>query len=77
VRRYCGYVERGKTPLARRELPSGSVVVVLGFGPSIRVDGEPRSSFVAGLRGAPAVTEHDGIREGLQVNLTPPSATRS
>ena len=71
VRSYCGYVERGKRSLARRELPSGEVVVVLGFGPSIRVDGEPRSSFVARLSGAPAVTEHDGIQEGLQVNLTP------
>jgi AraC-like DNA-binding protein len=76
VRSYCGYVERGETPLARRELPSGEVVVVLGLGPSIRVDGEPRFSFVAGLNGAPAVTEHEGIQEGLQVNLTPLGAYR-
>ena len=50
--------------------------LVLGFGPSIRVDGERRSSFVAGLHGSPAVTEHDGVQEGLQVNLTPLGAYR-
>lgn len=76
VRDYCGYVEHGPTPLARRELPSGEVVLVLGFGPSIRVDGRRRSSFVAGLHGTPALTEHDGIQEGLQVNLTPLGAYR-
>jgi AraC-like DNA-binding protein len=76
VRDYCGYVERGATPLARRELPSGEVVVVLGFGPSIRVDGQRRNSFVAGIHGSPAVTEHDGIQEGLQMNVTPLGAYR-
>jgi AraC-like DNA-binding protein len=76
VRSYCGYVERGGTPLARRELPSDEIIVVLGLGPPIRVDGEPRGSFVAGLNGAPALTEHDGVQEGLQVNLTPLGAYR-
>jgi AraC-like DNA-binding protein len=70
VRGYCGYVER-TSPLRRRELPSGEVVLVLGFGPPIRVDGQRRSSFVAGLHGSHATTEHDGRQHGLQVNLTP------
>jgi AraC-like DNA-binding protein len=70
VRSYCGYVER-TNPLRRRELPSGDVVLILGFGPPIRVDGERRDSFVAGLHGAHAITEHDGRQHGLQVNLTP------
>jgi AraC-like DNA-binding protein len=76
VESYCGYVERGTSPLRRRELPSGEVVVVLGFGPPIRVDGTPRTSFVAGLHGEHAITEHDGLQEGLQVNLTPLGAFR-
>src|SRR5262245_51181754 len=76
VESYCGYVERGTSPLRRRELPSGEVVLILSFGPPIRVDGRPRTSFVAGLHGAHAITEHDGIQEGLQVNLTPLGAFR-
>jgi AraC-like DNA-binding protein len=71
VRGYCGYVENTSRPLRRRELPSGDVVVILGFGPSIRVDDRPRSSFVAGLHGEHALTEHDGVQHGLQVDLTP------
>ena len=73
---YCGYVERGARPLRRRELPSGEVVLILGFGPHIRVDGSPRTSFVAGLHGSHAITEHDGVQDGLQVNLTPLGAFR-
>jgi AraC-like DNA-binding protein len=71
VRSYCGYVEDGTRPFRRRELPSGEVVVILGLGPHVRVGGEPRTSFVAGLHDEHAVTEHDGIQEGVQVNLTP------
>ncbi len=71
VRSYCGYVERGTRPFRRRELPSGDVVLILGLGPPIRVDDRPRTSFVAGLHGKHALTEHDGVQEGLQVNLTP------
>ena len=76
VRSYCGYVEQGERPFRRRELPSGDVVVILGFGPPIRVDGVPRTSFVAGVHEAPAVTEHGGVQEGLQLNLTPLGAFR-
>jgi AraC-like DNA-binding protein len=71
VRSYCGYVEDGGRPFRRKELPSGEVVVIVGLGPPIRVDGELRTSFVAGLHDEHAVTEHDGVQEGLQVNLTP------
>lgn len=78
----CGYVERGSRPLRRRELPSLEVVVVLSFGPSILVSDPERggaivrrTSFVAGLHGEHAVTEHDGTQHGLQVNLTPLGAS--
>jgi AraC-like DNA-binding protein len=71
VRSYCGYVETGTQPFRRKELPSGDVVLILGLGQPIRVDDRPRTSFVAGLHGEHAVTEHDGVQEGLQVNLTP------
>lgn len=79
---YCGYVERGTRPLRRRELPSGDVVVILSFGPSILVSDPERggavarrTSFVAGLHGEHSVTEHDGAQHGLQLNLTPLGAS--
>ena len=71
VRTYCGYVETGAGPFRRQELPSGDVVLILGLGPPIRVDDRPRASFVAGIHDEHAITEHDGVQEGLQVNLTP------
>jgi AraC-like DNA-binding protein len=71
VRSYCGYIEDGAEPFRRKELPSGDVVVILSFGPRIRVDGAPRTSFVAGLHDEHAITEHDGVQHGIQVNLTP------
>ena len=74
IRGYCGYVENTSRPLRRRELPSGDVVVILGFGPSIRVDDRRRSSFVAGLHDEHALTEHDGVQHGVQVDLTPVGA---
>jgi AraC-like DNA-binding protein len=79
VRRYTGYVETGTRPLRRRELPSGNVVLILSFGPSIDVRVSPDStgpperhtSFVAGLDDSHALTEHAGLQHGLQVDLTP------
>jgi AraC-like DNA-binding protein len=75
--RYAGYVERGAIPVGRREVPSGGVTVIVSLGPSIRVatphfeEAASVSSFVAGLHDGPAFTEHDGIQEGVQVDLTP------
>jgi AraC-like DNA-binding protein len=76
VQRYCGYVERTAAPLRRREAATGTVTVILSFGPRIRVDGETHGSFVAGLSDAPATTEHDGVQHGVELNLTPPAARR-
>jgi AraC-like DNA-binding protein len=76
VQRYCGYVERTAAPLRRREAATGTVTVILSFGPRILVDGEPHRSFVAGLSEAPSMTEHDGVQHGVELNLTPPAARR-
>jgi AraC-like DNA-binding protein len=75
VQRYCGYVER-TAPLRRREAATGTVTVILSFGPRILVDGESHGSFVAGLSDVPATTEHDGVQHGVELNLTPPAARR-
>jgi AraC-like DNA-binding protein len=76
VRRYCGYIERTAAPLRRREAATGTVTMILSFGPKIRVDGEAHESFVAGMSDAPATTEHDGIQHGVQLDLTPLAARR-
>jgi hypothetical protein len=78
VARLCGYREEGPLPVRRRELPSTSIVVVLGFGPAIDVSDPAaggamvrRTSFVAGLDPRHSTTRHDGSQLGLQVDLTP------
>ena len=79
VRGYWGYVERYVAPMRRRELPSADVVLILSFGPELRLldarDTTGRqaahTSFVAGLTEASVVTEMDGTSHGMQVNLTP------
>lgn len=77
VRGYTGYVERTPAPLRRRELPSGDVVLIVSFGPQIRLPraGDvSRTSFVAGLHQSVAVTEHGGEQHGVQINLSPTAA---
>jgi AraC-like DNA-binding protein len=79
VRDLCGYRERTRAPLRRREFPGARVVVILEFGPPIRVyeSGTERNparhpgGFVAGLDERFTLTEHDGFQRGLQLNLTP------
>jgi AraC-like DNA-binding protein len=79
VRRYVGYAERWRSPLRRREMPSGDIVLVISFGPAISVTDPAaeegslarHTSFVAGLHDGFAVTEHGGDQHGLQVDLTP------
>ena len=62
--------------MARTESPTGSMSLILSFGPSLRVSSAsspvPRSftSFVVGMYDEPATTEHDGIGHGLQVDLS-------
>jgi AraC-like DNA-binding protein len=70
---YWGYTEEHSPPLQRRELPSGDVVLVVGFGDELRFPevGDECRSFVAGLTEASVVTETVGRAAGMQVNLTP------
>jgi AraC-like DNA-binding protein len=79
VRGYHAYSERTTGPMRRRELPSSDVILVLSLGGDMRLL-EPRpgrhTSFVAGLDEHPAVTEHDGEADGIQVNFTPLGAHR-
>jgi AraC-like DNA-binding protein len=71
VRRYWGILERATAPVRRREVPSQDIVTILSFGPSIRVNDAPRTSFVAGLADSSVVTEHGGDSHGIEVNFTP------
>jgi AraC-like DNA-binding protein len=79
VRRYCGYTERMTAPQRRREVISGDVVLIVAFGPAMRLryplaPGAPeerRTSFLVGLHAPVTVTEHDGVADGVQIDLTP------
>jgi AraC-like DNA-binding protein len=76
----CGYVERTDGPCRRTELPSLGVVLIFDFGDLRIVDGPQAThhpgGFVAGIGDRPAVTEHDGVSRGLQVNLSALDARR-
>src|SRR5687768_12897697 len=37
VREYCGYVERTEGPKRRREMPGAQVVMIIDFGPTLRL----------------------------------------
>ncbi|MBK6688271.1 MAG: AraC family transcriptional regulator [Deltaproteobacteria bacterium] len=79
VRSWMGYSERSPGPTRRRELPGAAVVLIIEFGPALRLSNSGQEScqrrrrpgFVAGLDTSFTFTEHDGFQEGLQVNLTP------
>jgi AraC-like DNA-binding protein len=79
VREYCGYVESTPGALRRYEFPIPRVVVIIEFGPPIRlVDpaDESRSErypggFTAGMTDTTAITEHDGFQCGMEVKFTP------
>ncbi|XXX76922.1 helix-turn-helix domain-containing protein [Sorangium sp. So ce134] len=79
IRDYCGYTEQAPGALRRVEFPMPQVVVIIEFGPPLRVfdAGSDRrhalypGGFVAGLGETFTITEHDGLQRGLQVNLTP------
>jgi AraC-like DNA-binding protein len=72
VRNYTGYVERSAEPLARREVPSGDVTLILSPGSQLELGGGSRhTSFVAALHESSSVVEHGGFQEGVEVRLTP------
>jgi AraC-like DNA-binding protein len=79
VRGYCGYFESGAGLVPRVELSSGTVGVIVGFGPPVGI-AYPRhrsgstarvTSFVAGLHDSYAVAESTGWQHGVQIDLTP------
>jgi AraC-like DNA-binding protein len=75
---YVGYTEWSGTTNRRREFPGPFVVMVIEFGPPIRIFeaadqrrcSSHRGGFVGGLSDAFALCEHDGFQQGIQVNLT-------
>jgi AraC-like DNA-binding protein len=77
VRRYVGFVETVVTPLRRREVPSGSCVLIVNFGVPLEVGvpGRPAAAhaegFVARLSDLPATTAFSGTSAGVQVDFTP------
>ncbi len=84
VRRLVAYAERSPAIVRRHELPSGTVPLIVGVDAGIDVyapgrnDRPPRrlNSFVAGLHESSALTVHDGVWSGVQVDLTPLGARR-
>jgi AraC-like DNA-binding protein len=76
---YCGYEEETVGFNRRRELPSGAVILIIGFGPKLKTtypDLTPsrfvtHRSFVAGLHDTHCFVESPGTQAGIQVNLTP------
>jgi hypothetical protein len=76
VRRYASWHEVVDEPVRRWETPTGGVSVILSFGPAMRVSSASASgpttvtSFVVGMYDEPALTEHDGVGHGVQVDLT-------
>src|SRR3954447_6372372 len=82
VRRYSGYAERTTAPMRRREPVNGDIVLIISFGPSMvlrwpenpAMPAERRTSFLVGLHAPVTVTEHDGVSEGVQVDISPVGA---
>lgn len=75
VLRYTGYREHADAPLRRRQAPTGECVLILGFGPPLRLHGPAGpvagGAFLAGMHDLPVVTEFRGEQEGVQVDLAP------
>ena len=76
VRRYCGYDHECVGTTRRREVAQDEVTIILSLGPLLRVGGpghpEDRyGSFVAALKDTYAITEHDGLLRGIEVDLSP------
>ena len=81
---YCGYSETVPSPMRRRELPMPALVLIIDFGPTLRLI-DPRrpeavqahaGGFVAGLGDIYTITENLGVSRGMQVNVTPLGAYR-
>ena len=78
VRRYTGYREDATAAVRRREVPTGSVSLILSFGPRIRVVAPSLielGSFVAPIGTTWAITEYTGTQYGLEIRMSPLGAT--
>jgi AraC-like DNA-binding protein len=74
VRRYTGYAEDG-APVRRREVVNGRVVLIVSFGPPLRLESLGSfGSFLVGMHAPVTITEHDGVSRGVQLDLTPMAA---
>ncbi|MCY1054318.1 helix-turn-helix domain-containing protein [Nannocystis sp. SCPEA4] len=77
VRGLLGYSEASALPRLQRQFPLPQVVVIIEFGPPIRVHDDAGvastyvGGFVAGLHDRWSDTGHDGSQRGIQLNLTP------
>jgi AraC-like DNA-binding protein len=76
VTSYDGFREDTGSPMVRREGPGRDIVVILSFGEDWEIDGQPLTSFVAGLRNSQVTTRHEGRSFGIHVNVSPPAAHR-
>jgi AraC-like DNA-binding protein len=80
VRRYCGYRERSAASLIRREVPTGTVTLIVSFGDPISLrhgrTTTTHRSFLAGLHDEHVLTEFAGAQHGVQINLSPLGAYR-
>lgn len=81
VRSLTGFDEWSLRPRIRREFPEPWLVVIIEFGPPLRVAlGDDRvqnpGGFAAGLGDRHAITRHDGRSCGVQVDFTPTGARR-
>jgi AraC-like DNA-binding protein len=72
---YSGYREHSAVPLRRRQAPTGSCTLILGFGGPIRLHGPAGPmvpvAFLAGMHDSAVITEFTGHQQGVQVDLTP------
>jgi hypothetical protein len=76
---YCGYEEETVGFTRRRELPSGEVILIIGFGPKLETTypglapdrAATHRSFVAGLHETHCFVGSEGNQAGVQLNLTP------
>lgn len=75
---YCGFAETTSGFTVRQEVPWAGVVLIVGFGPPVRIDylrDKTRSitctSFVAGLHDEHVLVASSGSQYCMQINLTP------
>ncbi len=80
AREAVGYTESSAGTVSQRQLPGPMVVVIIEFGPPIRMSdpilrgAQFAGGFVAGIGDSVTVTEHDGYQSGIQIDLTPVGA---